>query len=116
MGFADPLLLLMAFDALKIHHFFRFQGARFLQFFNGFGFLGKDAVADIAVFDSVLMLDMGKGYIARSAARYAPLSVHLLMGQVVVGHLDAEKLVGIDLVSQNHRHEQQHHDEHYLKG
>ena len=64
MGLAGLLLLLVALDALTVHHFFLFQRALRLELFDGIGFLGKDAVANLAIFEPILMLGVGKGHFA----------------------------------------------------
>lgn len=68
MGFSVPFCLLMAFDAFQVHHPFRCKGTHFLHFLHGISFFWKYAMADIAIFFTVLMLGMGKGDIPLTAA------------------------------------------------
>ena len=65
MRLSGAFLLLVALDALQIHHLFRFQLALFFQRLDRIGLLGKDLVADVAVADSILVLGMGKRHLSR---------------------------------------------------
>jgi hypothetical protein len=62
-GIAGLFLILMALDALLVHHLLRFQLAGYFHFFNGIGFLGKDSMAGVAVRQPILVAMMGKQYI-----------------------------------------------------
>lgn len=79
MGIAGLLIFFMALDALQVHHLFGFDFPLGFHRLDGIGFLRKNTVANIAVFELVLMLSMGKGYLAATAA------VNVDMARSIVG-------------------------------
>jgi len=79
IGIAGPLVFFMALDALQVHHLFGFDFPFGFHRLDGIGFLGKNAMAYVAVFKLVLVLSMGKGYLAAAAA------VNVDMARSIVG-------------------------------
>jgi hypothetical protein len=68
MRLSGFFLFFMTLDALEIHHFLFLQLAILLECFNGVSLLGKDAVANFAVLELILVLGVGKGNVALAAA------------------------------------------------
>jgi hypothetical protein len=62
--FVGPFLFFMAFDALQIHDLFRFDRPFGFHRFDGVFFLRKNAMTNIAILKSLLVLGMGKGNLA----------------------------------------------------
>jgi hypothetical protein len=71
MGLAYPLGLSMALDTLLIHHFFGFDGPFILERFDCIGFLGEDAMTDVAIFQGRLVFGVRK----RHFPPFAPVDV-----------------------------------------